>query len=732
MEKLTRWIVKSRKFWMVIFLLLTVAGVFCIDKTVINYDLTQYLKADTMTRRSLTLMQEEFGTSEQLRLMFENVSEEEIARVCDELNSRDEILAAIHEADDVRELDGSEYRLVTLTLTPCDSSALVEALRADYPGACVGGAAANQLDIQKSVGQEVGLALALSVVIVLVMLLLTSHAWFEPVIILITLGISILINMGTNFLFPSVSFITFAVCAILQLALSIDYAVMLLNGYHSLLSQGMHHEDAMVYALRDCMMPISSSAMTTAAGLLSLLFMSFTIGFDIGLVLTKGIFISMVTVFLFMPGLTLLLRKAIHSTRHKPLPLGGKNLGKAVSALRVPVALLLSLLVIFCGVAQTKNTYLFSDVDNISEKTEGGRIQAVFGVSDPLVLLVPGDDSEESYTMQRQLISGMVHIRVNGKPVVQEVTAMVTTGAAALAYYTPEQVAELAGLPAFTVRLFFAANGLESPVRADRLLANAGSFADLPQVKELKDALDQARSAFQGERYARMLIDLNVSSAGEEAQEAIRQIMAMAEAMYGDDYYMTGTGMSVYDIGHAFTGDLRRVNLITLAAIFLIVALSFRSVSVPLLLVFVIEGAIWVSMAISKFTAQPIFFISYLICVSIQMGATIDYGILLTDHYRALRASLDRRPALMEALRLSLPTVLTSGIILVTAGFTVGKVCSIYYISSIGLLLSRGALISVILVLTLLPALLLIFDRFVSGVSRRGKRKADGQRLAQS
>lgn len=719
MEKLARGIVKGRIFFLVLFVVLAIISVFCIGKTTINFDLTQYLRSDTMTRRSLIKMQEEFGTSEQLRLMFQDVQEDEIARIFDEINDRDEVLAAVCGADDIRESDGSVYRLMTLTLAPCDAAQLVQDLRAQYPGVCVGGAAANQLDIQQSVGQEVGLALALSVVIVLLMLLLTSHAWFEPVIILITLGISILINMGTNFVFPSVSFITYAVCAILQLALSIDYAVMLLNGYHNLLEQGLHHEDAMVGALRDCMMPISSSALTTAAGLLSLLFMSFTIGFDIGLVLTKGIFISMVTVFLFMPGLTLLLRKAIHNTRHKPLPLGGNDLGRAAYKLRVPIAVLLSLFVIVCGVLQTQNTYLFSDVDNISERTEGGRIQAVFGASDPLVLLVPGDDSEESYVTQRQLVSGIEAVLVDGQPVVQQITAMVTTGAAALAYYTPEQVAEMTGMPAFTVRLFFNMNGLESPVRADKLLEKADALGSLSQIKELRETLAQAKEAFQGPHYARMLIELNVSSAGEEAQEAIRRIMALAEGLYGEDYYMTGTGMSVYDIGHAFTGDLRRVNLITLAAIFLIVALSFRSLSVPLVLVFVIEGAIWISMAISKLTHQPIFFISYLICVSIQMGATIDYGILLTDHYRALRQTLAPKPALMEALRLSLPTVLTSGIILVTAGFTVGKVCSIYYISSIGLLLSRGALISVILVLTLLPALLVLLDRFVSGVSRR-------------
>ena len=189
-------------------------------------------------------------------------------------------------------------------------------------------------------------------------------------------------------------------------------------------------------------------------------------------------------------------------------------------------------------------------------------------------------------------------------------------------------------------------------------------------------------------------------------------ILAAAESVYGEDFYMTGSAMSVYDIGNAFHGDLMKVNLITLAAILLIVIISSRGFLLPMLLVLVIEGAIWVTMGISRIAGQSIFFISYLICLSIQMGATIDYGILLCDQYRtARRTGTAAEEAMCLTLKKALPTVMTSGIILITAGFIIGVMCSIYYISSIGLLVSRGALMSAILVLTLLPALLALCDR---------------------
>ena len=715
-RKIAAGIVRLRTGILIVMLALAVVCAGCIGKTHINYELTRYLNSETMTRRALDVMQAEFGSSEQLRIMFRDVSADTLSSCVARLNALPEIQLASHDPETgEKTVDGVACSLVTLTLNAnCDAAALVTHLREMFPECgeyAVGGAAATQLDVQRSVGEEMPQALLIAVAVVLAVLLLTSHAWLEPVLILVTLGVSILINMGTNFVFPDVSFVTFAVCAILQLALSIDYAIMLLHSFNGLCDEGLLPKDAMIEALRRSFMPVSSSAFTTIAGLLALLFMSFTIGFDIGLVLSKGILISMVTVFLLMPALTLLLYRPLRKTRHRPLQLGGAQLGKAVYDIRRWLAGALALAVAAGGYLQTKNTYIFSDAGRSDVQTESALINAVFGASDPLVLLVPGGEDDGDYARQRALADALQQIQVADQPAVKELSAMVTTGAAALDYYTAAELAKRTGQNVLAVNLFLMAQGLTPPVRGDRLLEKAGSLAaENPQMAQLQSALALAKAAFNGPHYSRMLLTLNFPVSSAETRAAIDQIMAAARAEYGEDFYLTGTGMSVYDISNAFEGDLMLVNLITLAAILLIVALSFRSFVTPLLLVLVIEGAVWITMAVSYLESQPIFFISYLICVAIQMGATIDYGILLTSHYQSFRKTMAPREALCAALHKALPTILTSGAILITAGFIIGKRCSIYYISSIGLLLARGALISVILILTLLPALLTLRD----------------------
>ena len=296
---------------------------------------------------------------------------------------------------------------------------------------------------------------------------------------------------------------------------------------------------------------------------------------------------------------------------------------------------------------------------------------------------------------------------------------MVTTGAEALKQYTAEDAAALTGLNPMAVKLFFQSQGFGDSVRADRLLEAAAASPLMQgndQLTQLTETLAAAKAAFLSPHYSRMVLELGFANNDEDFNRKMETLLAEPQALYGDSYYATGFPMSTYDISEAFRGDLLRVNLITLLAILLIVTLSFRSIRLPLLLVFVIEGAIWITMGISRLAGEPIFFISYLICLSIQMGATIDYGILVCDQYRSLRRSGQvPAEAMKAALRKALPTVLTSGIILITAGFLIGKLCSVYYISSIGLLVSRGALVSVLLVLSLLPALLLLCDRWVVG-----------------
>ena len=710
-------IVRYRVWILLLLLFITVWSVPQISRTRINYDLTRYLSDSTMTRRALNVMETEFGSTEQLQIMFADQSEETVAGFIDQLNAMEEIRFVQYDpTENTVKKNGKNWSCLTLTLRDCDTAALVSALRTMFPEAgkyWVGGTSAQQLDVQRSVGSEIPGVMAIAVAIVLLVLLLSGHAWLEPLPLLVVFAVSILINMGTNFLFPDVSFITFAVCAILQLALSIDYAIMLLHTWNSFCDDGYSPEDAMTEALSQCFMRIASSALTTVAGLLSLLFMSFTIGFDIGLVLSKGILISMLCVFLLMPALTLLMKNALLRTRHKPLRLNGTRLGGWIWKYKKPLAVFL-ILTVLCGAFLTaNNTYSFM-VPNTLNGDDTGVISDVFGASNPLVLLVPGGNADTDYDTQRKLVERLREIRrPDGSPAIPEITAMVTTGEAALRYYTPAEVAEMTGTDQGLVSMFFLLNGFGSSVRADVLLDAAGGISEGNQViAGLKQQLDSAREIFIGEHYQRMILNPSFSVTDPDFNPCMEAILAAAENIYGNQYYATGGPMSAYDIGKAFHSDLMKVNLITLLAILLIVILSFRSFLLPLLLVFVIEGAIWISMGLSRVFGQSVFFISYLICLSIQMGATIDYGILLSDQYRMIRRGGKLpKEALQEALNKALPTILTSGVILITAGFIIGIQCSIYYISSIGLLISRGALMSVLLVLLLLPALLSLFDR---------------------
>lgn len=715
-QKAAGWIVKYRVIILIVMLLLAAFSAGSIGKTRINYDLTRYLADDTMTKRALKVMEEEFGSSEQLRVMFHDLDDETLADCLSMLNDRPEILAVQHNPEtDTANRNGIRYQLVTLTLKACDAPALVRELRSLLPNAGtyeVGGPAANQLDVQNSVAEEMPLVMVISLAVVIAVLLLTSRAWLEPVVILLVLAISIVINLGTHFIFPDVSFITFAVSAILQLALSIDYAIMLLHTYHDCRDEGAAPKDAMKNALAQCFMRIASSAFTTVAGLLSLLFMSFTIGFDIGLALSKGILISMMSVFLLMPAVTLIFEKPLRLTRHKPIPLGGQHLAKGIYRLRKPIAILLILLVIVGAVFHGLTSYTFTDS---SAKGETQTINEVFGASTPLALLIPGGTEDADYDTQRSLADKLNALKINEQPVIREISAMVTTGAEALKYYTAQDVAKLTGMNSTLVRMFFFTQGFGDSVRADRLLTAADSLqAGGETIGHLKSALDQANAAFHGPHYDRMLLELTIPATDQNLIPAIDRILSAVRETYGNDFYITGVPMSTYDIGNAFRGDLLKVNLITFVAILLIVTLSFCSVRLPLLLVFVIEGAIWITMGISRMMHQSIFFISYLICVSIQMGATIDYGILLSDQYLSLRK--ENQPtseALALAMKRALSTILTSGIILITAGYIIGQKCSVFYIADIGALLARGALISVLLVLILLPLLLTLCDKWI-------------------
>ena len=718
-QKVAALIMRLRIPLMILMLILAVLCGTTIRSVKVNYDLISYLDDDTAAMRGLAIMNSEFSGVSGMSVALKNGTEEDAQQTASWIAALDGVMLANHDAETgVKEHDGDTYRLIRVIANADNSDAVydaIEAQLADTPHLISGGPKDNRL-LQQNIGREMPIVMLVSCIIVLAVLLAMSRSWLEPFIFFLIIAVSILLNMGTNWIFPSISFVTFAVAAILQLALAMDYSIMLINAFERLRAQGLAPREAMTQALADSFMPIASSALTTVAGMLALVFMSFTIGFDIGIVLAKGIVLSMLTVFLLMPGVLVACSPMLDKTTHKPLHISGKLITRGA---RGVVPILLIALIVAGTILQFGNTYTYTvrDMDADSQL-----VSELFGQNNQIVLLFPTDTTDKGYQRQRDMLAEMQAIAFDGAPIVNSVQAMVTTGAQALEYYDVPKAAQLLGYSEQQVQMVFNQLGVTDNIRADalieRLIPLAKRFSMLvpkaaEQLNQAETLLNTANSTFNGAHYARALLSLNLAISSPYAHDAVQQIETILYKYYGEDGALSGMLVAMDDIATSFTGDMTRVSLITIGLVFLIVMISFRSLVIPAMLVCLIQGAVYINMAFSGLLDGSVFFMCYLICVALQMGATIDYGILLTSHYRRCRSALPPREAVAQAMQMSLQTILTSGLALITAGFAVGKISTVFYISSIGTMLARGAVVSVLLILFLLPQLLIWLDRWM-------------------
>lgn len=722
-EKAARFILRTRYFWILAMVVACVFSAMTISRVHVNYDLTSYLRSDTDTMRGLALMNGEFESTTSLSVVLIDAAPEKALEKASAYSSLEGVLRAVHDPDtDLRNENGHTYRQISILMSAGNGEEILDAVEEDLKGEniWISGGPKESRVLRESIVSEMPPVMAVSCLIVLIVMLVMTRSWFEPVIFFLVIAVSILLNMGTNWIFSSISFITFAVASILQLALALDYSIMLMNAFDRMRATGLVPKDAMQQALANTFMPISSSAFTTVAGMLSLVFMSFTIGFDIGMVLAKGIVLSMLTVFLFMPGVMLLCVPLIDKTTHRPLRFSGRIIHRIGTALHGLVPVCLIILVVLSIVFQSRTVYTYSARDTGVDAQETNRL---FGQSNQVVLLFPKDSSDSGIERQRDMVGQMESLTQDGHPVVQQTLSMVTTGSAAYTYYDAASAAALLGREERDVQTIFNLLRIETPIRGDALIEKLSAALQrisflvpgdaLAQLQQAQELLDQADAAFNGPNYSRAMLVLDLTPGTPEAHDALLQIKAVLRDHYADDSALAGVPVALDDIATSFKGDMLRVNLITIGLILLIILISFRSAVIPLLLVCVIQGAIWINMCVSNILDNSVFFMCYLICVALQMGATVDYGILLTNHYRALRSHVDKKESAREAIRLSLPTILTSGAALSVAGFTVGIISSVFYISSIGTMLARGAIISVSLVLFLLPQLLQWLDRWI-------------------
>ena len=452
-----------------------------------------------------------------------------------------------------------------------------------------------------------------------------------------------------------ISFVTNAAGTILQLAVSMDYSVFLIHRFTEYRKQMDDEKEAMVEALTMSTSSILSSGLTTVIGFLALCLMQFLIGPDLGRALAKGIAISLFTVFTFIPCLILCTYKWIDKLQHRPFVPSFKGFGKFVQKIMFPVLILFVLVIVPSFLASNSNSFYYGASKIFNEKTKTGadtkQIEDIFGKSDTYVLMV----SKEDKATQKAL-SDELHDITQVKSILSYVDSV----------------------------------GMEIPE----------SYLDADTYAKLCS-----------DTYTRMVISVDAEYEGDETFALVENIRNVAEKYYPGEWYLAGEGVSTYDLMDTITADMMKVNLVAIAAVFIVLLIMLRSVVLPVLLVLGIETAIWINLSIPYFADQRIFYIAYLIISSIQLGATVDYAILMTERYREYRQRCDKKEAITNTLSAVTVSILTSGSALTVVGFLLGAFSSHGLLSQLGYFLGKGTLCSLVIVLFALPGLLYLFDR---------------------
>lgn len=643
----------------------------------INYDLTRYLPDTVQSKAGLDLMEEKFGYPGTGRVMIEDVTLYEAKQYKDKLEKVDGVdqimwldtgtdvfssdaFINFNSIDDYYK-DGSAVMDIVFEKgdTSRKTSRAIDAMQeiTGEKGHYVGMAVQNK-SLAENVTKEMKLILTLGVLMIFIILCLTTNSWFEPVLYLIVMGVAILINKGTNIFLGEISFLTNSVSAVLQLAVSMDYSIFLIHAFTREKNKGLDQMTALTNAINEALNSIFASSLTTIVGFIVLAFMKFNIGFDMGIVLAKGIIFSLLTVVFFMPAMILRLTPMIEKTGHRSFMPGFDKLSRGIYCIRYGVLIFVAIFVIPAYTAQNMNRFLFgNDAVGASEGTkvydDEQLINAKFGRSNMMMALVPNTSL------------------IDEKAFTDEVEALAYTKS---------------------------------------VTSMAGSLPDgVPEEFLPKSITEQLHK----NDYSRILIYVRSKGESKLAYQCSDEIQALMKKYYPENSYLVGTTPSTQDIETTITKDYSRVNVLSLLGIFFVVMFSFKSVAIPVIIMIPIEVAIFINMAVPYIKGDTMIFMGYIIVSCIQLGATVDYAILTTNNYLECRKQAEKREAAIQALNMSIPAILTSGSILTIVGYILYNISSVAAIGDLGHLIGRGAWMSMLLVCTLLPAFLVLFDNIL-------------------
>lgn len=747
--KVSAWIVDRRNLIFLVYGAAVIFAFFSRNWVSVNNDITDYLSEETETKQGLTVMEEQFTTFGTARVMVSNITYEKACDLAEVIKETDGVSAVDMGSADSAQDREAHYRecavLYDITFEWKETDeACADALEAvkealgDYD-VSVSASVGNE-DI-KNMQDEMSVVMGITAVIILLVLLFTSKSYGEIPVLVLTFVTAMVLDMGINFIYGEISFISNSIYYVLQLALSIDYAIILCHRFGSEREKADARE-ACIVALSKAIPEISSSCMTTLSGLLALMFMEFKIGFDMGRVLITAVILSIITVFTLMPGLLMLFSGLIDRTRHRSFVPKVSFLGKMAVKLRFAVPPLFVCVLAVSGWYSAKCPYAYgySLIQTSNESSASMQERAVtgrFGTQNTLAVLVPAGDYEKEGRLLRELSQleeidsamGLANVELG-------IDGYVLTDR-----LTPRQFAEMTDMDIETIRLLYAAYAAEHE-EYGRIIGDTDNysisilelflfaydrmeegFVQLEdemrgEMEDMHGQITDAMAQLQGETYSRLVISLNLPEEGSETFAFLERLHTLTERYYDrGSFYIVGNSTSDFDLAASFETDNVLISILTIVFVIIVLLFTFKSVGMPVLLILVIQGSIWMNFGAQAISGDYIFFLSYLIVSSIQMGANIDYAIVIASRYQELKQEMHPKEAIVETLNQAFPTVLTSGSIMAGVGIAISGMTSDGAIYGVGVSIGRGTLISIFLVLIVLPTILLLGDSVIERTS---------------
>lgn len=676
-DKIFRGALNHRRVVIVIAALLFIVSVLCIPSVKINYQFSDYLPESSESTVSLRVMEEAFNSpTPNSNIMVEGLSltqASELATHMETIEGVEEVMwlgttcdisqpLETYDPDVVSAYKKGDSYLYQVALDTSVATQSMDLIRevANEVGATdvsMSGEAINSAVAQGSSDFEIQLILVMAVIVILGLLLITSEAWFEPVLFLSVIGISIVYNLGTNIIFGEISFITQMCAAVLQLAVSMDYGIVMLHAFRGFKAQGLTSYDAAVAAMHKAAAVIASSAATTFFGFLSLCVMAFLIGADMGVVLAKGIVFSFLCVLFLLPILVLSSEKLLKKTAHKKFLPSFDKFAVWCMRIAVPFTVIIALITVPAYLGQKQPNFVYGASGFVEPGTElyeeTNAINDTFGAQEQWVMLVPEGD----WGRELQMVK-----RIEDLEGVSAVTSYVT-------------------------------------------VVSANIPTDMVPSEDLSQLVSGG--------YSRIVVSTSVEGESEEAFSLVQALRDIGDEFYPEENYLVGSAVTSYDMSLIVNDDSLRIFIASVVAIGLVLLLMFRSLSIPLMLLLTIEISIWINLAIPYFTGESIQYIGYLIISAIMLGATVDYTIILSRAYLDRRVEMEKRPAMLSAISYSAITILTSATILTVCGAFIGIISSNGVIAGLGTLIGRGAFIAALNTFLLLPILFMVLDKVV-------------------